>query len=57
MSEVCDAAAQLSRLGAVVLGDLAVGGGAVVGAGAAHPLGLGEAEDEHAVGEQEVEEL
>lgn len=34
-----------------------MGGGAVVGAGTAHALAPGEADDDHAVGEQEVEEL
>src|SRR4030067_681280 len=40
-----DATAQVAGLRAVVVGHLAVGGGAVVGAGAAHALPPGRAED------------
>src|SRR3970282_360650 len=57
LGELGDAAAQVAGLRAVLFGHFAVGGGAVVGAGAAHPLRPGRADEEQAVGEEQVEEL
>src|SRR3972149_3283110 len=57
LGELGDAAAQVAGLRAGVFADFAVGGSAVVGAGASHPLRPGQAEDEHAVSEQQVQEL
>lgn len=53
--ELGDAAAEGLGLTAVDVADVAVGGGAVVGAGLAHVVGPGEADDEEAVREQQVD--
>jgi len=48
-------AAQRSCLVAIIVGDLAVSGGSVVGAGETHAVAPGEAHDNHSVREQQVE--